>query len=159
MLDRPASLNLNVETLLSEHFTRFDEQIKPSVKVSIVIEINVADVFSDMTAFEAARDKVQRMGYRVCLDGLSSKSFMQLDRAQLGFDLAKLQWNADIASDLQTEENRELVNAVKKCGANRIILCRCDNRQAVEYGQVLGISLFQGRYLDSLLDPHSTIEN
>jgi hypothetical protein len=48
---------------------------------------------------------------------------------------------------------------VKRCGANRVILTRCDNRQAVEYGQAFGISLFQGRYLDELIDPTRTVQN
>ena len=71
----------------------------------------------------------------------------------------KLLWNADMASDLQTIENRDLELAVAACGANRVILCRCDNREAVDYGQALGISLFQGRFLDQLIDPTAKIQN
>ncbi len=71
----------------------------------------------------------------------------------------KLQWNADIASDLQTSENRRIADAIKRCGPNRVILTRCDNRKAVDYGQALGISLFQGRYLDKLMNPLSRVEN
>jgi hypothetical protein len=158
-IDRPISINLNVETLLSDVFTRFDAAIKPSMKVSIVIELQIADVFNDMTAFMLAKETVQKLGYRVCLDGLTSLSFTQIDRERLGFDLAKLQWNADWEGDLKSRENRQLSEAVKHCGPNRIILCRCDTRQAVDYGQALGISLFQGRFLDKIIDPTSKIEN
>lgn len=158
-LDRPISINLNVETLLSDHFTKFDAAIKPSMKVSIVIELQIADVFNDMAAFMVAKEAVQKLGYRVCLDGLTSLSFTQIDRERLGFDLAKLQWNADLESDLKSRENKQLAEAVKNCGPNRIILCRCDDRKAVDYGQALGISLFQGRFLDRIIDPTSKIEN
>jgi hypothetical protein len=158
-IDRPISINLNVETLLSDYFTRFDALIKPSMKVSIVIEIQIADVFSDMAAFMVAKETVQKLGYRVCLDGLTSLSFTQIDREKLGFDLAKLQWNADLESDLKSRENKQLADAVRQCGPNRIILCRCDGRQAVDYGQALGISLFQGRFLDKIIDPTSKVEN
>ncbi|MBM3618383.1 MAG: EAL domain-containing protein [Alphaproteobacteria bacterium] len=157
--DMPVSINLNVATLLSEKFAEFDAAIKPSVKVSVVLELQVADVFSDMEAFIVARDTVQKMGYRVCLDGLTTLSFLQVDRERLGFDLAKLQWNADAETDLLSDENRAISDAVTRCGANRIILCRCDTKEAVDYGKAMGISLFQGRYLDRTLNPNAKVEN
>ena len=157
-LELPISLNLNIRTLLSDAFLEFDESVKPSVKVSIVVEIQASDVFDDMRAFVLARDQLQKLGYRVCLDGLSELSFLQIDREKLGFDLVKLQWNADMPGE-QTPQSRKIAEAVRVCGANRIILTRCDNRKAVDYGQAMGVSLFQGRYLDKLMNPLSKIEN
>jgi len=158
-LEKPISLNLNVDTLLSDAFRNFNTAIKPASKVSIVIEIQLEDVFGDMAAFMAARDMAQKMGYRICLDGLTPLTFTQIDRNKLGVDLMKLLWHPDMDADLNSIENRELEISVAKCGANRVILCRCDNRQAIDYGQALGISLFQGRFLDQLIDPTSKIEN
>ncbi|MCH2547657.1 MAG: EAL domain-containing protein [Alphaproteobacteria bacterium] len=157
--DMPVSLNLNVATLLSDKFADFDAAIKPSIKVSIVLELEVSDVFSDMEAFLMAKNAVQKMGYRVCLDGLTTNSFLHVNREKLGFDLAKLQWNADADSELDMPANRELAEAVARCGANRVILCRCDSRQAIDYGQAMGISLFQGRYLDKVINPNAKVEN
>jgi EAL domain-containing protein (putative c-di-GMP-specific phosphodiesterase class I) len=158
-LGSPISLNLNVRTLMSDMFASFDAFLKPSTKVSVVLEIQASDVFEDMYAFFSARDSVQRLGYRICLDGLNHQSFPMIDREHLGVDLVKLQWNANIKSDTFNAENQAVANAVRRCGANRIILTRCDNRQAVDYGQALGISLFQGRYLDELIDPMSNTVN
>lgn len=158
-LESPLSLNLNVETIVSGRFAEFDALVKPSAKVSIVIEIPVMDVFADIHAFHMARRDVQRLGYRVCLDGLSTESFLMIDREKLGVDLVKVQWNADIESDLNSKENKEVVKAVSSFGSNRVILCRCDNKEAVQYGQALGISLFQGRYIDSILTPNAKVEN
>jgi EAL domain-containing protein (putative c-di-GMP-specific phosphodiesterase class I) len=157
--EMPVSLNLNVATLLSEKFTQFDNSIKPSTKVSIVIELQLADVFMDMEAFLYAKSAVQKQGYRICLDGLTTDSFLQVSREGLGFDLAKLQWNADAPSDLDSPENKALAEAVKRCGGNRVILNRCDTRQAVDYGHAMGISLFQGRFLDKVINPDSKVEN
>ncbi len=158
-LNAPISLNLNAATLLSQAFSDFDALTPPSTKVSVVIEVPVVDVFADITGFIVARNEVQKLGYRVCLDGLNTKSFVNIERDKLKVDLLKIQWNADAESDLKTAENQELMRAIQACGNKRIILCRCDSKQAVEYGQALGISLFQGRYIDALLDPSSTIEN
>lgn len=158
-LDNPISLNLNIETLISSAFTKFDASIKPESKVSIVLEVPVIDIFADMNAYELARKEAQKRGYRVCLDGLSTASFTSINREKLGLDLLKVQWNADLQADLKSQKSNSLVEAVQATGTNRVILCRCDNKSAVEYGQELGISLFQGRYLDSILNPTSKIEN
>lgn len=157
MLATPVSLNLNVPTLLSSRFTEFDATIKPGSKVSIVIELQIADVFADMSAFLTAKDVVQKLGYRVCLDGVTDLSFPQIDRKRLGFDLIKLQWNAE--TEYKETRDKKLVDAIKECGNNRVIMTRCDNELAVKYGQKLGISLFQGRYLDSVVNPKSQLQN
>ena len=157
-LARPISLNLNVETVLSDYFMEFSKLIKTATK-SVIIEINVADVFSDMYAFSLARELAQNMGYRICLDGLTNLSFTQVDRKSLGFDLAKLLWNADMKGDLGTKENQRLAEAIRNCGSNRMILCRCDSHHAIDYGNALGISLFQGRYADRMLNPDTKVVN
>jgi EAL domain-containing protein (putative c-di-GMP-specific phosphodiesterase class I) len=158
-LSTPISLNLNIPTLLSSRFAEFDAAIKPSAKVSIVIELQIADVFADMSAFLLAKDTVQKLGYRVCLDGVSELSLPQIDRQRLGFDLVKLIWNSDSERDIKSAKNQKLAEAVRQCGNNRVILTRCDNKQAVEYGQALGITLFQGRYLDGLVNPKAVVKN
>lgn len=153
------SLNLNIPTLLSSRFTEFDAALSPANKTAIVLELQIADVFADMAAFLVAKDIVQKQGYRVCLDGVTELSFPQIDRQRLGFDLIKLVWNADSAPDLDSEKNRALREAIRQCGNNRVILTRCDTLAAVEYGQAMGLSLFQGRYLDSVVNPKATVMN
>jgi len=157
--DSPVSLNFNVETILSKKFKEFDSAIKPVNKSSVVIELHIGDVFCDISAYITARSLLQNLGYKVCLDGLTTMSIMQIDRERLGFDLVKLQWNADLEADLSTEENQSIIHAISNCGAKRVILCRCDTRQAVNYGQAMGINLFQGRFLDKLIDPKQRVEN
>lgn len=158
-LTNPISLNLNIPTLLSTRFTEFDAAIKASSKTSVVLELQLADVFADMSAFLLAKDTVQKLGYRVCLDGVTELSLPQIDRTRLGFDLIKVIWNSDSEQDAKSEKNLKLAEAVRACGNNRVILTRCDNKQAVQYGQALGITLFQGRYLDGLVNPKSVVKN
>lgn len=158
-LKGPVSINLNLNSILSEEFAAFDAAINPKTKASIVLEIQIADVFIDIDGFMQARDFAQKKGYRICLDGLNITSFTQIDRKRLGFDLAKVQWNADRLEDLHAERNIELKQAIDECGAGRMILCRCDNKSAIDYGQALGIALFQGRYLDQQINPESKVVN
>ena len=153
----PLSLNLNIPTLLSEQFLTFDAAVKPGMKVSIVIELQIADVFSDMAGYLTARDVVQKLGYRICLDGVTNLSFPQIDRQRLGFDLIKVQWNAD--TETKGEQIKRVKEAVRLCGNNRVIMTRCDNELAVHYGQSMGLSLFQGRYLDGQINPRAMVQN
>ena len=158
-LTNPVSFNFNIPTLLSTRFVEFDAAIKPSTKVTVVVELQLSDIFADMGGFLTAKDTVQKLGYKVCLDGVTDISFPQIDRARLGFDLIKLQWNGEAAKDATSEKNITLMAAIKQCGANRVILTRCDNHHAVAFGHALGITLFQGRYLDTLVNPKSGVEN
>lgn len=158
-LRSPLSLNMNVETILSEEFNHFNATLETKEKKKIIFEIQLADVFANIEAFFAARDFLQSNGYRICLDGINALSFQQIDRNSLGFDLAKIHWNADLKSDVKNDVNKGLKAAIDKCGVSRVILCRCDSLNAIYYGQSLGVSIFQGRYIDSVIDPESSVVN
>jgi c-di-GMP-related signal transduction protein len=129
------------------------------MKSSIILEVNIADIFADMPTYRKAQKKANDLGYKLCIDGLTDESFTQVQRQELGADLIKLQWNADVAGDLQDERNKQLKEKIRNCGSNRMILCRCDSDYAIEYGHALGITLFQGRYPDRVIDPDATIIN
>jgi hypothetical protein len=155
----PLSLNLNIATVLSQDFAEFCE-IAKDFKCQLLIEVSVADIFTDTNGFFRALDFCRDRNHKVCIDGLNNESFIQINRRKLGFDLVKLQWNADMLSDLETkDENLLLKAAVEASGANRVILCRCDDINAIDYGFGLGISLFQGRFPDRILNPKNIVIN
>ncbi len=156
-LAKPVSINLNVETLLSERFQQFDQTLSRASKAGIVLEVPVVDVFMDMAGFHVARKEMQALGYRICLDGVTADSFNHIQREKLGVDLVKVQWHANLMEAGQQRQN--MVDAVRANAASRVILCRCDNKQAIDYGQSIGIALFQGRYIDSVVNPSSMTEN
>ena len=150
-LSRALSININVTTLLSNEFLHFDSQLRAASKKAIIFELQTADIFSDMGAFMFARDFVQDRGYRLCIDGLTHFTFPLVNRESLGVDLKKMYWAPDLADEGQEVRRENIRQAVTVAGAARVILCRCDDAKAIEYGKLLGISLFQGRYIDSLL--------
>jgi len=158
-LYKPISINMNINSVLSPDFAEFCE-ITKDFKCQVVIEIAAADVFTDTTRFFRALDICRERNHKVCIDGLNNDSFVQISRKKLGFDLVKLQWNADMKTDLYTkDENLLLRAAVEDSGGNRVILCRCDDISAIDYGHALGINLFQGRFPDRILNPKSKVIN
>ncbi|HIJ37846.1 MAG TPA: hypothetical protein HPP80_03020 [Rhodospirillaceae bacterium] len=144
------SINLNVQTLLSHEFLTFDDNIKASMRGTIVLELQKVDIFADLGAFLFARDFAHDRGYRICIDGVNLESAPFVDRERLGIDLVKLVWDPAMATG-KLPNGSPLLDYVHRCGPSRAILCRCDAQDAVDCGQATGITLFQGRHVEALL--------
>tara|TARA_B100000315_G_scaffold259879_1_gene317822 strand:+ start:851 stop:2134 length:1284 start_codon:yes stop_codon:yes gene_type:complete len=142
------SINLNVSTLLSPEFMQFDDAVIASMRGSVVIELQKIDIFSDINAFLFAREFAKDRGYRICIDGLTYDTITFINREKLGADMVKLIWDQELVDTVGKEKTSEIVSEM---GSSRLILCRCDNDTAVEFGQSVGISMFQGRHIENLL--------
>ena len=142
------SVNLNVSTLLSPEFIQFDDSVIASMRGSIVIELQKIDIFHDLNAFMFARDFAKERGYRICIDGLTHETMPFVNRDKLGADMVKLVWLPDLEETVGQKRIRRLV---RDASATRVILCRCDDEQAVTFGQSVGINMFQGRYIENLI--------
>lgn len=154
---RSFSLNINVQTLLSPVFKQFDQKIRPEAKRTIMFELQAVDIYHDMGAFVFARDSLQELGYRFCLDGLNHLTLPLVDRRALNMDLLKLYWNTEMLDDQSGKLKQQLAELIAQTTASRVILARCDTPNAVAFGRQLGISLFQGRYLDKVLAGETTL--
>ena len=155
-LQHAFSVNLNVSTLLSPEFLDFDEALNSSTRGGIVIELQLFDVYADLGNFLFARDFLHERGYRFCLDAMTHMSLPLIDREELGFDLVKLLWSADLYDQLSGVRGQGVREAALKMGSERLILTRCDSEQALEVGQSLGITLYQGHLLDEMLSNNIT---
>ena len=144
------SVNLNVATLLSEEFLTFDDNFAPSAS-DIVLEVRLEDIFADLSAFTFARDFVHERGYRICIDGVSYRTYAYADSNRLGVAYSKLMWSPDMASMMGTDRSKAFKDLIRERRRGRTILSRCDNDASLRIGSQLGITLFQGRHLDSLL--------
>jgi len=144
------SFNVNVATLLSREFQNFDDNIAAGRRGSMIIELQKEDIFSDLESFLFVREFVQEKGYKVCIDGLTLESLQMIDRGRLGLDMSKLLWHPDLVDG--GEPAMELVRTmVKHDGPEKIILIRCDSREAIDFGHTVGITRFQGRYVETLI--------
>jgi hypothetical protein len=147
----PCSINVNVATLLSPFFQAFDARFRALTQKKMVFELQTMDVYADIGGYLFARDFVRERGYRLCLDGLSPLTFPLIQRDQLGLDLEKIVWAPAIDRDTTEERRQVLRRAIIEAGPSRVILCRCDDQRAIDFGHSVGITLFQGRHLDRLL--------
>ncbi|MEQ8709673.1 MAG: hypothetical protein RIC36_11810 [Rhodospirillales bacterium] len=145
------SINLNIATLLSQEFLSFDDNVKAGMRGSIVIELQQVDIFGDLGAYMFARDFTHERGYRICIDGLTQMTLPFIDRERLGADMFKIVWDPRAAVASNTDAPEKIRDIVQRNGAMRVILCRCDNNDAIEFGHRCGIQLFQGRHVETLL--------
>jgi EAL domain-containing protein (putative c-di-GMP-specific phosphodiesterase class I) len=144
------SINLNVGTIMSEEFLAFDSDINPSTQEA-VLELRLEDIFSDPNGFAFARDFLTERGYHICIDGLTLDTFPYADPARLGVTYGKLNWSSAIAGMVGTEHGENLKAMIMLRKRGRTILSRCDSEAAIRVGRQMGITLFQGRYVDSMM--------
>jgi EAL domain-containing protein (putative c-di-GMP-specific phosphodiesterase class I) len=143
------SINLNVETILSDRFREFDQRIANFIpKGSIIVEIPRHDVFSDFESYNRAIDTLQKSGYRTLLDGLTPDTLTFFRRVELRADLVKMFFYKDHAEDWRM---KGLAAILAEADINRIIMGRCETPMAFELGQAVGIRMFQGWHVDALL--------
>lgn len=150
LLQEGFSINLNVATIMSEDFLAFDSDLSPS-NYEAVLELRIEDIFSDPSNFAFARDFLNERGYHICIDGLTLDTFPYADPIRMGVTYGKLSWSTEIAGMVGTERGEELKAMIMMRKRGRTILARCDSEAAIRAGRQLGITLFQGRYVDSLV--------
>lgn len=149
--DIPFSLNLNIATVLSPEFRRFNDMVPAHLRGKLVVEIHKVDVFSDIGAYIFARDFLHERGYRLLLDGLTHHTLPFFDRNKLGLDLFKIYWTPEGLNTAHPSSYADIRRMLAEYGAKRTILCRCESEDALRIGRDLGISQFQGRIIDRLL--------
>ncbi len=151
------SVNINVSTILSDDFLEFDDNISPSMRSSVILELQLVDIFSDIKAFMLAKNFAQSRGYKICIDGITVDKLTYLNRVNLDCDLLKIIWHPSFMDLIH--EDTHFMDYVNKAERAKMILCRIDDPQAVEVGNNLGINLYQGRYIQRLLNaqPRRTI--
>lgn len=145
------AININIDTILSEHFLRFEKVLAAGVHGTSVLEVRAEDIFSDLEAFAFARDFVHQRGYRLCLDFMTPELLALLNRERMGIDLVKLFWHSSLPARMQSGVGARIAERIRRGENGHIILARCDDPAAIEFGASLGISMYQGRRIDALL--------
>jgi hypothetical protein len=131
----PFSLNMNVASILSAEFLRFDAALPARLRGEVLLELLPADVMADPSAFQFAREFARVRGYPLVLRGLTSVLLRMFSREALGVDWLEMRWTADLA-----DRPCPLADA----DPARLILARADTPTAIAWGRSLGIAHYQG---------------
>jgi EAL domain-containing protein (putative c-di-GMP-specific phosphodiesterase class I) len=147
---RTAALNLNVRTVLAAEFMEFDKATNIKDRGSLAIELPALDVMNDPNEYLFARDFLKERGYKIVLDGVKYLNLPLIDRDWLGFDFVKITWTPSLYDDAAGQRGEALKAAVSRIGRDRVVLCRVDSDEGLRAGEALGITLYQGRLIDTL---------
>jgi len=132
----PFSVNLNVASVLSPEFLRFDAALPSALHGRVVLDIQPADLLADPAAFVFARDFARTRGYRVQLRDVTAALLPLLRLPRMELDFVQLRWSANLAA-----ADPVLLQA----GTAQWVLGEANEAVAVRWGKDQGISLFQGR--------------
>ncbi len=132
----PFSLNLNVGSVLSPEFLRFDAAVPNALQGSVVLDLSPADVLADPAAFTFARGFAHARGYRLQLRGVTAALLPLLRLPKMELDYVQLRWSPGLVG---------IDPALLQAGTARWVLGRADEPAALRWGQDQGINLFQGR--------------
>ena len=146
----PISLNLNISSLTSGEFHLFHKE-QNGAPVRPVIEIQLIDILADIEAFAAARDTLQGHGYRVLVDGLSPLTLQFFDVSRLRADFVKICWSREAWDGLSSDRTTYVREVVARTGAQKMLLARVDCDEAIKWALELGVTRFQGHYIDKLI--------
>ena len=132
----PFGLNLNVASILSPEFLRFDAVLPGALRGHVVIDLLPADIMADPAAFLFARDFARDRGYRLLLHGITADLLEVFPLRRIGLDLLRLHWSPELA---RLDPDQALPDAA------HTVLSRADTAEALAWGRDQGIVLYQGR--------------
>ena len=141
-------LNLNVSTLLSQEFALFAVKLLASERNTVIVNLQLIDILSNLSEFATAREYAKYRNYRICIDGLTHKTLNLINTESLETDLVKITWSSEGLESIHKNNLSDLFNTI---GTPRVILCQCNNKEAIDFGHKFGIGMFQGLYIENII--------
>jgi hypothetical protein len=138
---RPFTLDLNVASVLSPEFLRFDAALPTPLRGRVMIELMPADIMADAASFVFARGFARARGYRLMLRNATPALLRILSLEALDLDHVQFRWTAALA-----EAKAETIGELSP---GRLVLFRADKQAAIDWGIRAGIRLFQGPAADA----------
>lgn len=146
------SINLTSDTVLSNTFQTFDKSLGPDyARENVVVELSFLDVVYNYEDFCLARDMLRERGYRSCVTGLQPGMLTIFEPKHLSVDFIKISWDLKSVKKRVNGFVKALQDCMKHFGALNVILADCHSEEAMQFGQKLGLYLFQGTYIDRLI--------
>ncbi|MCW2243652.1 EAL domain-containing protein [Azospirillum canadense] len=150
MRGRRIGININLSTVISTGFVKFDERLPIDFRGHVVLEISKGDLIENLTLFNEVVEFAQDRQYQIAVDGLNPFWVTNFDLEYLNVDYAKIFWSSDMLEMDPTFEKyfMDRINEQDRC---KFILARCDSVSSLVYAQKVGINMVQGRAVDNIL--------
>lgn len=139
------NINLNIPVIFTPSFDLFVDVMEEKHKITA--EVQLKDVLRNVGEYHRAKEYLHGRNCKIAIDRIDYLALQMMDMNSLETDYIKLFWNDDI---IHINSDSELQRAIDRIGADKIILAHCDSEEAVEWGKKMGITKFQGYYIDRI---------
>lgn len=156
MRSRRVSLNINLSSVMSAGFVKFDERLPIDYRGNIVLEINKSDVVENHTLFMEVVEFAADKKYQIAIDGLTPFWAASFDFERLNCDYAKIFWTSDML-DMDEEFRDNFIDHINSQRSCRFVMSRCDTISSLLFAKECGIRLVQGRAVDNILRKGVTV--
>ncbi len=143
----PLSLALGVQAVTSAEFLRLDALWPTALRGELTIAIAAQEVASDPAGFVFARDLLLARGHRPMLDAAGPGAVMAVPPARAGVGLVRLRWSPALPP--LGSAAAEALRAALPAEPEAVVLAGVDRPAAIAWGWEMGITLFQGRLIES----------
>ena len=147
--DARCSVNLNVESVFTEAFESFIEATPQSKLEQVVFEFRQSNIVENFDEFQVARGLIKSKGAHIAVDQIFPQTVGLVDLDYIGASIAKIHWRNG-AEEILKERERAIKYLID-CNVLPVLI-RVDNERALEIGATMGINMFQGFYIDKLLE-------
>jgi hypothetical protein len=149
--DQVVSINCNVSSVMSRNFDHFITKYKMNHSTPLILEFRLFDILAHIGKYFEMREKLKKLGCRVCIEFMDIKAIGVIDRNITNVDFIKIPWNKQDKQIMSSALGAEIKMNIDAQDKMRIIMIHCDSLEAIRFGQSLGIKIFQGFYVDKLI--------
>lgn len=150
MRGRRIGININLSTVISTGFVKFDERLPIDFRGQVVLEVSKSDLIENLQLFNEVVEFAQDRGYQIAVDGLNPFWVTNFDLEYLNVDYAKIFWTADML-EMDPAFEKYFFDRIGEQDRCKFILSRCDTVSSLVYAQRAGIHMVQGRAVDNIL--------
>ena len=140
------SINLNVETMISDEFEDFARYMSSQDEMELWVELRLDDILANLEAFKRAEQFLRRYRVFTMLDNVEVARVPEIQQSDFVMDGYKF------AHDPNDPSLNAVAEALYRISSKHpVVLTRVEQPEAIEAGQTLGVRHFQGFHVDQLL--------
>lgn len=140
--------NLAITSTLSAGFASFARALTAEQRSRITFELHRGDLLQDLARTLNAIQLIKHEGFHVALDSITPDMVNYIDLAAFRTDAIKIIASKEYLADLQNPQVRA---GLARLPVERLIFSHCDSEKALSIGLEIGVSLFQGWLIDTML--------
>lgn len=144
------TVNVNSTVVIERELDEAFSAIPISTRKRIILEVPYVEALHERAEFDRMVADLEHEKFPIALDGVRWTSLSKLEVPPERFTYLKVMWDRHLTPGSETDW-AAFSEAVVKLGPERFVLYNCVDEAAVPDLATLGITLFQGRGVDSYI--------